>query len=43
MNWEKFFGVTLYNRLKAFCADRNISISSAIRAAVALYISKQEV
>lgn len=42
MNWEKFFGVTIYNRLKAFCSDRNISISSAIREAVALYLANRE-
>ena len=40
MNWEKFFGVTIYNRLKAFCADRNISISSVIREAVASYLER---
>ena len=40
MNWEKFFGVTIYNRLKAFCAERNISISSAIRSAVASYLER---
>lgn len=43
MNWEKFFGANLYSKLKAFCQDRNMSLASAIRAAVALYISKQEV
>lgn len=42
MNWEKFFGVTIYNRLKAFCKDRNMSLSSAIREAVALYLAKRE-
>lgn len=40
MNWEKFFGVTIYNRLKAFCKDRNMSFSSAIRSAVAYYLER---
>jgi len=40
MNWEKFFGITIYNRLKAFCADRNMSLSSAIRSAVAYYLER---
>ena len=40
MNWEKFFGVTIYNRLKAFCADRNMSLSSVIKAAVASYLER---
>lgn len=42
MNWEKFFGTTIYNRLKAFCEYRNMSISSAIRAAVASYLERGE-
>lgn len=42
MNWEKFFGVLLYKKLKQFCEERNISIASAIRAAVAMYVSGQE-
>lgn len=40
MNWEKFFGSSLYEKLKNFCEDRNISISSVIRAAVAQYVAK---
>ena len=40
MNWEKFFGVIIYNRLKAFCEERNISIASAIRSAVASYLER---
>lgn len=42
MNWEKFFGNSLYMKLKEFCEARNVSLASTIRAAVALYISKQE-
>lgn len=42
MNWEKFFGTILYNKLKAFCEDRNMSLASAIRAAVASYIERCE-
>lgn len=42
MNWEKFFGTILYNKLKAFCEDRNMSLASAIRAAVASYIERGE-
>lgn len=40
MNWEKFFGHTLYEKLKSFCEERNISVSSVIRAAVAQYVEK---
>lgn len=42
MNWEKFFGNLLYQKLKCFCEGRNTSIASTVRAAVAFYISKQE-
>lgn len=42
MNWEKFFGANLYSKLKAFCEDRNMSLASAIRAAVASYLEKGE-
>ena len=42
MNWEKFFGTILYNKLKVFCEDRNMSLASAIRAAVASYIERGE-
>lgn len=42
VNWEKFFGVSIYGKLKAFCEARNMSLASAIRSAVASYISKQE-
>lgn len=41
MNWEKFFGQSLYARLKDFCEARNVSLASTIRSAVALYISNQ--
>ena len=40
MNWGKFFGSVLYEKLKMFCDERNISISSVIRAAVAQYVGK---
>lgn len=42
MNWEKFFGANLYNKLKYFCEERNMSLSSAIRAAVASYLERGE-
>lgn len=42
MNWEKFFGKSLYEKLKQFCAERNVSIASAIRTAVAFYIDRKE-
>lgn len=41
MNWEKFFGTALFERLKKFCADRNMSIASAIRTAVAEYLDRK--
>ena len=40
MNWEKFLGANLYGKLKAFCEERNMSLASAIRAAVAFYLER---
>lgn len=41
MNWKTFFGVELYSRMKEFCNQRNISIASVIRSAVADYLHWQ--
>lgn len=40
MNWEKFFGKNLYEKLKKYCEDRNMSMASAIRAAVCEFVNK---
>lgn len=40
MNWRKFLGESLYRELKEYCADRNISLASAVRNAVAEYVKK---
>lgn len=41
MNWEKFLGANLYGKLKAFCEERNMSLASAIRDAVASYLANR--
>lgn len=38
MNWKRFLGENLYEKLTIFCKDRNMSLASAVRAAIAQYV-----
>lgn len=40
MKWEKFFGPVVYQKLKAYCEARNMSMASVIRDAVIRYLER---